>query len=625
MKEEKKSKETVNEEKELKAQVIEGEKQEDNNEAKNQPRTYKQVENFEEEEKRFDKKKSKAWIFIVTAIIIVLAILSTGFALINMNNSNIIAGVKIDEINLQGLSKEDAKSVINKKIEEKLSQEIKIKVDEEEYTLALSQIELKYNVDEAVEQAYNIGRGGNIFVNNFKILKSKIWGTNIEIKKEFNEELLNGFINEINSKIPNGVKQATYCIEGETLIITKGTDGLTIDTDELKQGIIKNANLSSLKEIVLKTKEGKPEPINIEKIYEEVHTEAKDAYYTTNPFTVIPEVNGIDFDLENAKKILEEDKEEYEIPVIITKPNKTVKDIGTSAFPDRLSTFKTRYNASLTSRTNNLKLAANKINGTIVMPGEIFSYNKTVGKRTVEAGFTDAAGYQGGKVVDMIGGGICQISSTLYDAVVYANLEIVERHNHMFLTSYVGAGKDATVVYGRLDFRFKNTRNYPIMIKTSVQSGIAQIDIYGIKEEKEYEIEISSTILSYIPYSVVYENNPNWEVGIEKVTQGGSQGCKSKTYKIMKLNGVEVSRTVLSTDTYDPMNKYITRGTKQTTPSTPETPTTPTEPSTPSTPSEPETPTTPSEPETPTTPTEPETPTEPTTPGTPEEGSSETP
>ena len=625
MEEEKKSKETINEEKELKAQVIEEEKQEDNNEAKNEPRTYKQVENFEEEEKRFDKKKSKAWIFIVTALIIVLAILSTGFALINMNNSNIIAGVKIDEINLQGLSKENAKSVINKKIEEKLSQEIKIKVDEEEYTLALSQIELKYNVDEAVEQAYNIGRDGNIFVNNFKILKSKILGTNIEIKKEFNEELLNSFINEINSKIPNGVKQATYCIEGETLIITKGTDGLTIDTDELKQGIINNANLSNLKEIVLKTKEGKPEPINIEKIYEEVHTEAKDAYYTTNPFTVIAEVNGIDFDLENAKKILEEDKEEYEIPVIITKPNKTVKDIGTSAFPDRLSTFKTRYNASLTSRTNNLKLAANKINGTVVMPGEIFSYNKTVGKRTVEAGFTDAAGYQGGKVVDMIGGGICQISSTLYDAVVYANLEIVERHNHMFLTSYVGAGKDATVVYGRLDFRFKNTRNYPIMIKTSVQSGIAQIDIYGIKEEKEYEIEISSTILSYIPYSVVYEDNSNWEVGREKVTQGGSQGCKSKTYKIMKLNGVEVSRTVLSTDTYDPMNKYITRGTKQTTPSTPETPTTPTEPSTPSTPSEPETPTTPSEPETPTTPTKPETPTEPTTPGTPEEGSNETP
>lgn len=622
MEEEKKSKETVNEEKELKAQVIEGEKQEDNNEAKNEPRTYKQVENFEEEEKRFNKKKSKAWTFIVIALIIVLAILSTGFALINMNNSNIIAGVKIDEINLQGLSKEDAKSVINKKIEEKLSQEIKIKVDEEEYTLALSQIELKYNVDEAVEQAYNIGRSGNIFVNNFKILKSKILGTNIEIKKEFNEELLNSFINEINSKIPNGVKQATYCIEGETLIITKGTDGLTIDTDELKQGIINNANLNTLKEIVLKTKEGRPEPINIEKIYEEVYTEAKDAYYTTNPFTVIPEVNGIDFDLENAKKILEEDKEEYEIPVIITKPNKTVKDIGTSAFPDKLSTFKTRYNASLTSRTNNLKLAAKKINGTVVMPGEIFSYNKTVGKRTVEAGFTDAAGYQGGKVVDMIGGGICQISSTLYDAVVYANLEIVERHNHMFLTSYVGAGKDATVVYGRLDFRFKNTRNYPIMIKTSVQSGIAQIDIYGIKEEKEYEIEISSTILSYIPYSVIYEDNPNWEVGREKVTQGGSQGCKSKTYKIMKLNGVEVSRTVLSTDTYDPMNKYITRGTKQTTPSTPETPTEPSTPSEPSTPGESETPTTPTEPETPTTPTETETPT---TPEKPEEGSNETP
>ena len=163
----------------------------------------------------------------------------------------------------------------------------------------------------------------------------------------------------------------------------------------------------------------------------------------------------------------------------------------------------------------------------------------------------------------MLAGGICQISSTLYDAVVYANLEIVERHNHMFLAGYVGAGKDATVVYGSCDLKFKNTRKYPIMIKTSIGSGIAKISIFGIKEDIEYEVEISSKILSYSSFSVIYEDDYTMPEGQEKVTQNGMNGCKSITYKILKLNGQEVSSSVLSTDTYDPMNKIIKRGAKK--------------------------------------------------------------
>ena len=150
----------------------------------------------------------------------------------------------------------------------------------------------------------------------------------------------------------------------------------------------------------------------------------------------------------------------------------------------------TKYDASNAPRTTNLKLAMNKLNGVVVSPGETFSYNKTLGKRTAEAGYREAGGFAGGRVVQTLAGGICQISSTLYDAVVYANLEIVERHNHMFLAGYVGAGKDATVVYGAYDFKFKNTRKYPIMLKTSIGSGVARIDVFGIKEDVEYEVEI---------------------------------------------------------------------------------------------------------------------------------------
>lgn len=510
-----------------------------------------------------NKKNNRKWIVITAVVLVAIVILSTGFALMNINNEKIILGVNVDNIKLQGLKKEEAKQILNKKIEEKLNQELKIQIDSEEQTILLSQIELEYDVDNTVELAYRIGRKGNIFVNNFDILLSIIFGNDIKLNTFYNKEILDNIVKDIKRKIPNAVKEVDFCIEEDNLIITKGTPGLAIDEEELKQKIEEAMLLSTDNLINISTFQTNPKEINIEEIYKEVHTEAKDAYYTKNPFQIFPEVLGIDFNIEEAKDIIKEEKEEYIIPLKITKPNKTVNSIGTEAFPDMLSTFSTRYDASNISRTTNLKLAVGKINGTVVMPGEIFSYNKTVGKRTAEAGYKDAAGYQGGKVVQMIGGGICQVSSTLYDAAVYANLEIVERHNHAFTTSYVGAGKDATVVYGALDFKFKNTRNYPITIKASAQNGIAKVEIFGIKEETEYEIEISTTILNYIPYSVKYEDDSRYDEGYEKVTQYGSQGCKSITYKIYKLNGVEISRIVLSTDTYDAMNKYITRGTKK--------------------------------------------------------------
>lgn len=556
-----------------------------------------------------NKKDYKKILIIIAIILIVLLVLSTGFALVNANSENIMAGITIDGVNVQGLSKEEAKVLIMKKVDEQVNNEVKIYVDSEEQTILLSQIEIIYDVENAVNEAYKVGRRKNIFVNNFEILKSKIFGTDIDLKIEYNEELLNNIVKDIKDKVPEPVTETTYCIEDEELIITRGKKGNTINEDELKHKIIQKTNLNCAEDIKIATYLAEPKDINIDQIYEEVHAEVQDAYYTTNPFKVYSEVTGIDFNLEEAKEILKEEKDEYVIPLIITKPTKTTKDIGTEAFPDKLSTCATRYDATNLTRTTNLQVAVNKINGVVVMPGETFSYNKTLGKRTAKAGYKDAAGYAGGKVVQMIGGGICQISSTLYDAVVYANLEIVERHNHAFLTSYLGAGKDATVVYGNLDFRFKNTRNYPVKIESYMQSGIVTVNIYGIKEENEYEIEISTTILSYIPYEVIYENDSSLASGTEKVTQGGQKGCKSITYKILKQNGNEISRSVLSTDTYSAMNKYITRGTKKTGQTQPSVPTVaPSEPTTPETPEKPETPT---EPEEPTKPEKPETPTTP--------------
>ena len=306
-----------------------------------------------------------------------------------------------------------------------------------------------------------------------------------------------------------------------------------------------------------------PDPIDLQKIYIEIHKEPKDAYFVLEPFQLFPEENGVDFaiTMEEANAIIQaENTEEYVIPLKLTPAAKTIDDIGTEAFPYLVSSFSTKYDASNTNRSGNLKLAANKINGTVLMPGEEFSFNEIVGKRTIEEGYRNAKIYENGQVVDGLAGGICQISSTLYNAVLLANLEVTERRNHSFTSTYVPAGRDATVVYGTQDFKFKNSRTYPIKIAANVANGIAEFKIHGIKEEVEYEIKIIPVTTQTIPYQTEYVQDATLTPGKQVVKQAGHSGCKVTTYIEKRLGGAVVSKNVLSNDTYNAMKTIVNVG-----------------------------------------------------------------
>lgn len=525
-----------------------------------EPITEKKI-NIERDVNNPKKKPILISLISVVAVFIVV-ILCTGFALLNINNTSIIAGIVIKDVEIQGLNKEQATQKLKEKLGIELEKDINIKIEDFNYSINPYQIEAVYNVNEAIEVAYLVGREGNIFSNNFEIVRSLISGTQIDVELAYNEELVDGIIADIIAKMPGAAIEASYYVEPEDkiLVITRGESGYAIDKAKTKKLIIEKIKNNDGAVIELKKIPSEPEEINIDKIYNEVYCEPKNAYYIEEPFEVFPHVEGVAFDLEAAREALKEDKPEYEIALKITLPEITTNKIGTKAFPNLLGRFSTRYDASVRGRTNNLQLAARKIDGVVVMPGEVFSYNKTVGKRTVEAGFQEGLGYTAGKAVPMIGGGICQTSSTLYDAAVYANLEIVERYNHMFNTVYAGAGRDATVSWGSADFKFRNTRAYPIMIRANAQNGVITVDIWGIKESVEYDIEIYVTVLYYTSWTTVYETNNSLAPGQEIVSQNGMNGCKSIAYKIYKQNGVEVKRETLSVDVYNPMNKIIERG-----------------------------------------------------------------
>ena len=524
----------------------------------------------EKDMKKMEGKKSKrkyAVIAVSLGIVLLVALfISTIFALVNINNENIISGVSISGIDVSGLSREEAKGKLEAVYNEKKENDIDLEHNEFETTLSPELMEVNYKIDEAVESAVSIGKSKNIFKNNYDILGTLIGKRNIPVEMTINEEATRQTIEDMNASLPDVLIDSSYSIEDDELIITKGKAGVKIDTDNLLNQVKQRLNdlndNENFIEIPVVNKE--PEAIDIDKIHSEVYKEPQNAYYTKDPFTVYPEVEGVDFDVEAAKELLKEDKDEYVIKLTITKPEITLDEIGTEAFPDQLSTFTTRYDVSDVDRSTNLRLASEKINGTVLKPGETFSYNKTVGARTIAAGYKNAKVYESGKVVDGIGGGICQVSSTLYNAALLANLEIVERRNHQFVTSYVGAGRDATVVYGQTDFKFKNTRKYPIRIVVTTNAGILKISIFGIKEENEYTFKFNTKTVSSIPYTTQYIEDSSLPAGTEKVQQKGANGLITETYITKMLDGKVVSTELLSRDTYSAMTRIIRRGTKKT-------------------------------------------------------------
>lgn len=523
-----------------------------------------------EKTEKLEKNKKLCFAITIATICIVLFVFSTIFAILNLGKNTIARGVSIRGIDVSNLTIEEA----TKKLTEATNIELLVGIDlkyGEDYNLNIipSQIEYSYDILNGVKEAYSIGKGKNIFINNYTLLFTAFGGKNIEMDYSYNEESLQKIIDDASSKIPGLVVQPSYYIEDDTLFIDKGESGVVVDKEKLKDEILQDISKRNVTEILdnsqnqlidIEAKYTNPEPINLQKIYDEIYCEPQDAYYIANPFQIFPEKDGIDFaiTMDEAKKMIsDESKDEYEIPLKLTPATKTINDIGTEAFPYLISSFTTKYDATNINRSGNLEIAAEKINGKVIMPGETFSFNETVGKRTIQEGYKNAKIYENGRVVDGLAGGICQISSTLYNAVLLANLEILERRNHSFTSTYVPAGRDATVVYGTSDLKFKNTRTYPIKIEASVNSGIVEFKIHGIKEDVEYEIKIIPVTTQTIPYGTEYVPDASLAPGQQVIKQYGHSGYKVTTYIERRLGGVVASKEVLSNDTYKAMNTIV--------------------------------------------------------------------
>jgi vancomycin resistance protein YoaR len=300
------------------------------------------------------------------------------------------------------------------------------------------------------------------------------------------------------------------------------------------------------------------ESVDLESLYNAIHTEPVEAVYDRTTGQVTQSKVGLSFDIKAAQQMLDAAKpgSSVFIPLIRTEPAVSTEQLQAMLFRDVLS-VKATYVDGTSNRVHNVKLASQALDGTILNPGDVFSYNETLGERTREKGYKEAGAYVNGNVVQEVGGGICQGSSTLYYCVLYADLEVVERSNHMFTVGYLPLGHDATVNWGTVDFKFKNNTDYPVKIEALYKDRYLTIRLLGTKTNTN-RVEIKYEVISTTEIKTVQKEDPAIEPGTTKVSQAGHKGYVVDTYKyIYDENDNLISKTYIRRSTYKMQEREV--------------------------------------------------------------------
>lgn len=382
----------------------------------------------------------------------------------------------------------------------------------------------------------------------------------------YNQTKLEALLDSIAGKYGTVMKKPSYEIDGDKLTITAGTDGVGIDENSLIKQILDRIQANNFDEnlveemVVTKTPE-----VNIDKIYKEVVCDVKDAtsYVDSNGETIYnADVVGKKFDLESARSQIENGGNTWTINMKLTQPKVTLVELKAPTCPDLLAETTTEFNAGNKTRAANIKNAVNRINtfgnfedGYVLQPGEIFSFNDTVGERTEANGFSIATVYTTTGTANDVGGGICQVSSTIFSAAFKADLEITQRYNHFYIVHYWPTkGEDATVNWGTLDFRFMNSKAYPIKIKlTYSNSGKVSCKIMGTQDgyRAEFDNKVLKQYLTGKEYKKATTGKPKGKI------EYGDPGYDIEIYKVRYFNDKKISKELMWTSHYEPLKTVV--------------------------------------------------------------------
>ena len=419
-------------------------------------------------------------------------------------NATIYAGVYLDGVYVGGLTKEEAMEEYDKYIDGIEDVNLTFTTSVGSYSTTLEDIGISVSVEDAVEKAYNYGRQGNI-LSRYKEIKA-LEEENVVLvpEKEFDKDVLKEKLENETSDIVSQAKNASITRENGEFIVYAGGKGTSIKVDETIEEVEK-----------LLAEEWKKEDLELSAVVEE-----EEPQYTEEDFYAIDSVMG---------------------------------------------QAQTGYNAGNTNRAKNLSTGASKISGTVLMPGEQFSMVETVAPFTVENGYADAGQYVNNELVEGLGGGICQVSTTLYNAVLKAELQVDERHPHTLTVSYVDRSKDAAIAEGLFDFKFTNDTDYPIYIEGYAGGGTVSFAIYGhdTRPENRTIVFESKTIETYEPDEPEEIEDDTLEEGKEVIEQEAHTGYYAELWKHIYIDGVLQESVRVNQSQYQKTRAKIRVGTKK--------------------------------------------------------------
>jgi vancomycin resistance protein YoaR len=432
-------------------------------------------------------------------------------------------------------------------------------------TVTAEEAGLRPDAGLAALRAYEYGRSRGIFSAGYVYIAGSLGA-----KTELGAAEL-GALDEtaIRAKVTDAVREFNlalaedaFSVLDDRIEILKGSGTTLADADAVYTLVVDTLYKAVEEQTVAAAEyDLPPEPgdgIDLTSLYNSVKVEPVSAKYDAETKSVTESVRGVSFDMEAARAAVAgaDTGELVKIPLIFTEPALTSEMLRETLFRDVLAEQKT-YIDGTTNRLTNITLASAAVDGTVLNPGDEFSFNGIVGERTAAKGYKSAGAYSGGKTVQEIGGGICQVSSTIYDCVLHADLEVTDRRNHQFIVTYLPVGNDATVNWGTTDFKFKNSTSYPLRIDAKVDGRDLSVKLVGTKLGGGY-VKIESETISTKDYKTIEMEDETIEPGTTKVDTSGHYGYVVDTYKYhYDENGTLLEKVYVSRSTYNAQNRII--------------------------------------------------------------------
>lgn len=489
------------------------------------------------------------------AIISYLAI--CGYAYVS---NKILSNVEIDNIAVGNLTKSEALTLVSDQLTERL-QTTPVTLVIGGWSGIFEGDIVQGETESAVESAYSVGRD-NFFTSGVAFL-SNLTGASatVSVPLSLNQEgqtIFHALLDEADSTMDNCVVQSTWelDLENEVIHVTKGVSGNAVDRINATTATLEVLSGGETSVVPLTSVFAQPNVIDFYEVQDQIFAEAKSAILDHATLEITPHILGVDLNISEANGLYQSAGEgtEFTIPLLVTQPEQTAEVLQGQLFADVLADVTSRVTGS-TARRGNVQLSSQIYNEMVLLPGETFSYYEgQIANPQITSRYGAAPAFVGGETVEIPGGGICQVSSTLYYAILHTYLEVVERSNHGYTIGYVPNGMDATYFGGVVDFKFKNNLDYPIKILTnyytSSGSNYLNVQIHGTKTD-DVTIKLSSTSANYKTEEPIYVVDTSLAVGQSVQKQSAQTGLTATLYRSFYDGEGNLIETVREyTDTY---------------------------------------------------------------------------